>query len=290
MRRELRDELPPISEQDYAEFSAFLKSASGINLGDNKQYLVVTRVRKIMLENNMTTLAQLTGRINQVSERALRQHVVDAMTTNETYWFRDTYPFEYLAKTLIPEYSQVVNGNKIKIWCAACSSGQEPYSVSMIFDEVLRTRFVNRLADADILATDVSTVILESARHALYDRISLARGLSAERANQFFTQVGDDTWRVNDKIRERVRFRPLNLQDSYYLLGKFDVVFCRNVLIYFSAELKLEILKKIHGVLNPGGMLFLGSSESITGLGDYFEMVHCNPGVAYRTKLQKSGF
>lgn len=271
---------------EYEAFSAFLRTACGIDLGANKQYLVSTRVRRILAEHGLGSLAELTRLIQQDSQRLLRQKVIDAMATNETFWFRDSYPFEYLRKSLLPELAKRQKSHeKTRIWSAACSSGQEPYSISMVVEEGMRGSISTRCNDAEILATDVSSSMLEIAKQAVYDRISLMRGLSEARCNEFFVQVSADSWALKESVRNRVRFRPLNLQESFYLLGKFDVVFCRNVLIYFSTDLKAEILRKIHGALNPGGILFLGSSESISGLSDLYEMVNCNPGVAYRAKV-----
>lgn len=278
-----------LDTQEYQAFAVFLRTACGIDLGANKQYLVSTRVRRILVEHGLHSLDELTKLIQLDSQRLLRQKVIDAMTTNETFWFRDTYPFDYLGKTLLPTLAKQQKSNeKTRIWSAACSSGQEPYSISMLVEEGMRGIFSTRCNDADILATDVSASVLESAKQAVYDRLSLVRGLSSQRCNEFFVQVDADSWRLKESVRNRVRFRSLNLQESFYLLGRFDVVFCRNVLIYFSTDLKTEILRKIHGVLNPGGILFLGSSESISGLSDLYEMVNCNPGVAYRAKALRS--
>lgn len=282
MSRERREDLPMLTDSDYAEFGAFLQSACGIHLGDNKQYLVSTRIRRILVEHRLPDLATLTRRIKSGADRLLRQQVIDAMTTNETFWFRDAYPFDYLKRSLIPDLAQNIGGRKIRIWCAACSTGQEPYSVSIVFEEALRGRFVNKVIDGEILATDVSNSVVHAAEKGQYDKLSLMRGLNQERIGNFFHQENDDRWLVNEKIRSRVKFRAVNLQESYYLLGKFDIIFCRNVLIYFTSELKIEILKKMHAALNPGGVLFLGASEGISGLSDYFQMINCQPGVAYR--------
>lgn len=272
-----------ISEAEYGEFSKFLQDVSGITLGQNKQYLVTTRLRRLLIESQIADISTLIKKIKQPMNSALRQKVIDVMTTNETFWFRDGYPFDYLANTLIPQLSQENNHSKIKFWCAACSTGQEPYSISILFEEA-KKKNSGRTRDAEILATDVSSSVLERAGRGEYDQISLLRGLSSERSNNFFQKVDDQHWGVKSEIKSRVRFRSFNLQDSFFSMGKFDIIFCRNVLIYFSPEFKVNILKKMHGVLNPGGILFLGSSESVAGLNDYFEMVHCNPGVAYRAK------
>ncbi len=138
--------------------------------------------------------------------------------------------------------------------------------------------------NVEIVATDLSSEILDQARSGVYDQLSIARGLSQERLREYFSQVGGGCWQAKPSIASRIAFRPQNLQESYVTLGKFDVIFCRNVLIYFSPELKLDILKRLHKALRPGGILFLGSSESLAGASDFFEMVHCNPGVMYRAK------
>ncbi len=289
MNKSLMGEIPHLDPNEYQAFSVFLRTACGIDLGANKQYLVSTRIRRILLENKLASLGELTQLIQKDNQRLLRQRVIDAMTTNETFWFRDGYPFDYLGKVLLPALAKQKPGEKIKIWSAACSSGQEPYSISMVVEEGMRGRLLARGCDAEILATDVSSSVLEVAKEGIYDRLSLVRGLSSERNGEHFLQLDGDTWRVKDSVRNRVRFRPLNLQESFFLLGKFDIVFCRNVLIYFSSDLKLEILRKIHANLNPGGILFLGSSENITGLNDLYEMVNCNPGVAYRAKIARGG-
>jgi chemotaxis protein methyltransferase CheR len=277
-------DMAPIDIDAYQGFSAFLRTACGIDLGANKQYLVTTRIRRILVEQGLSNLAELTLLIQQDSQRALRQRVLDAMTTNETFWFRDVYPFEYLAKVLLPDLAKRKSGEKVRIWSAACSSGQEPYSISMVVEECMRGKRIDRGCDAEILATDLSSSVLDVATQGVYDRQSLTRGLSSERAQDFFQQVDTDNWRIKDSVRNRVRFRPLNLQESFFLLGKFDIVFCRNVLIYFANDLKLEILRKLHANLLPGGILFLGASENISGLNDLYEMINCSPGLAYRAK------
>jgi chemotaxis protein methyltransferase CheR len=269
------------SPLEFQRFRDFLQNACGIDLGRNKQYLVATRIRPIMRDNRLGNLTALLDRIEEAADRRLRQQVIDAMTTNETFWFRDTYPFEFMAESLLSSV-QVQKGNMpIRIWSAACSSGQEPYSISIMVEETIRDRCGRFNTPVEIMATDVSASVLAQARTGQYDQLSLARGLSEERLRKFFRPVGDNRWQVNLPVRSRVDFRPLNLQDSYFFLGKFDIVFCRNVLIYFSTPLKYEILRKIRSVMAPGGHLFLGSSESLGGADEFFDVVHCNPGVAY---------
>lgn len=277
-------DLPQFSAEEYQEFSNFLRAAAGIDLGAHKQYLVATRTRRILAQHQINTVGDLLARIKIDSDKLLRQQVIDAMTTNETYWFRDDYPFSYLAGTVLPEHAQMRASTPFRIWSAACSSGQEPYSLSMVAEEFSRSKKSAWHFDVEILATDLSSTMLDSARQGTYDRSSIIRGLSEERTRQFFVRETEESWTLIPEIKSRVRFRPLNLQESFRMLGRFQVVFCRNVLIYFSATLKQEILTKIHAQLQPNGLLFLGSSESISGLGHLFEMVYCKPGVAYRAK------
>jgi len=267
------------SPDEYKNFQIFLEKACGIVLGANKHYLVSSRLNRLMKENNISTLQELVNILNKSVSSVLRTKVIEAMTTNETLWFRDTYPFEVLSKTIFEDYKQQKK-NSIRIWSAACSSGQEPYSISMTTDEYLKKNSGFRV---EVIATDISQEILNAAKQAKYDALALARGLSEERKRQFFSPVGDQ-WQVNASIRSRVKFREVNLLQSYTSLGKFDAIFCRNVLIYFSAESKTDILNRMAQSLNPRGFLMLGASESIAQYCDKFEMVRANTGVVYRLK------
>lgn len=273
-----------LGAREFEEFRDFLQSVSGIELGDNKQYLVSTRIRRILIDYNFENLAQLTDQIKRPANRDLRQKVIDVMTTNETFWFRDTYPFDYLKNTVFPEILKKNASSRLRLWSAACSSGQEPYSISMITEEFKKQSYRNNGISLEIVATDLSSEILELAKEGVYDQLSVSRGLSDKRMRDFFDKDGDGVWRAKPEIRKRISFRPVNLQDSFTSLGKFDIVFCRNVLIYFSGDLKTDILQRIHATLKPGGILFLGSSESLSGAAHLFEMVHCNPGLMYRAK------
>ncbi len=272
-----------LSPEDFDQFRQFLQETCGIFLGENKQYLVTTRVRRILEAQGIASLGELMTLLRRGRQGKLRQEIIDAMTTNETFWFRDIYPFEYLRKNLLPEQMRQGRGT-LRIWSAACSSGQEPYSISMAVEEYRRSAAGILPRPVDIVATDLSSGILGQARRGEYDKMSVMRGLSPERLEAFFDKQADDYWRVKPAVRDRVDFRSLNLIDSYAGLGKFDMVFCRNVLIYFSADLKRDILRRIHAVLKPGGVLFLGSSEGLAGVSDLFQMVNCNPGIMYLSR------
>ena len=264
---------------EYKNFQQFLEKACGIVLGDNKHYLVSSRLNRLMRENQISSLQELVDRLGRLSSSALKTQVIEAMTTNETLWFRDTYPFEVLSKLILADYKKE-NKPSVRIWSAACSSGQEPYSISMIAEEFAQH---NPGLKVEVVATDISQAILNEAREAKYDALALARGLSEERKRRFFSPIGSQ-WQVNANIRSRISFRENNLLQSYTALGKFDVIFCRNVLIYFSAESKKDILNRMADSLNPRGFLMLGASESIAQYCDRFEMVRASTGVVYRKK------
>lgn len=259
-----------------------MEQHSGIVLGDNKQYLVRSRLAPLMGKYNIPTLSDVVKRSMQPVERQLRLDAIDAMTTNETLWFRDRYPFELLTKRILPELSE--QNKPIKIWSAACSSGQEPYSIAMGLLEYKQSRPSDLSRGVSVLATDLSPTMLERCKKAEYDSLALARGLSEERKRQFFDAQASGNMKLKQNVRSLVNFRSHNLLESYNMLGKFDVIFCRNVLIYFSQEAKAKILRQFAAALNPNGILFLGASESITGLSDDFDMVRCNPGIYYQKK------
>jgi len=270
-----------LAPDEYEAFRVFLEQACGIVLGDNKHYLVVSRLSRVLSEQGIDSLGELVRRLKASRGDGLRERIIEAMTTNETYWFRDGYPFEVLKTRIIPELAGR-GPRPLKIWSAACSSGQEPYSISIAVQEWLNARPGHAL-QVEILGTDISPAMLKLAQEGHYDAMTAGRGLSEERKRRYLIDRGNG-WQVRPEIRDRVRFMPANLLQSYSLLGRFDVIFCRNVLIYFSADSKRDILKRMAGVLNPGGYLFLGSSESITQYSDAFELVRCNPGVVYRLK------
>ncbi len=268
-------------KNDFDQFRTFLEGESGIVLGDNKQYLVASRLRKIMQDADLHDLKDLLSKIRMNSR--LKESVIDAMTTNETLWFRDKHPYRILKEVMFPE---LIGQRKTsaKIWSAACSSGQEPYSMSMMVEEYNRSNPSKRLSQVQITATDLSSEILAMAKRGTYEKLALARGLDGDLQKRYFTENTDGSWSVNREIKSRVDFRSLNLLQSYASFGKFDIIFCRNVLIYFSAEQKKDILTRLSRCLNPGGYLVIGATESLTGLNDIYEMIQCRPGLIYKVK------
>ena len=272
------------SIKEFTEFRDLLQQIAGIDLGQNKQYLVASRVRKILSERNCDSLRELTALIRRPTESALRQTVIDAMTTNETFWFRDLYPYDNLKTKILPSIIDRKTSSRIRIWSAACSSGQEPYSIAMIADEVKRESIAKKPFSLEIVATDLSNAILQEARDGKYDRLSISRGMPPERLSTHFDSVGSDEWRVKSSLKASVRFQALNLLEPYTSLGQFDMIFCRNVLIYFSAEHKKDIITRLHSALKPGGYLILGASEGLADARDLFSMENCKPGVAFIAK------
>ncbi len=267
-----------ISQADYDEFRAYLQEVCGIVLGDNKQYLVCSRLSHLLAETGLETVSAL---VREAQRMGLKDQIVDAMTTNETLWFRDTYPFTYLRDNMLPEWRDN-SKTKVRIWSAACSSGQEPYSLSISVEECKRRYGLT--PSVEIVATDVSSTMLNRARRGEYERMALGRGLSNDRLQTWFEPQQNDCWTVKPAIKSRVTFRTLNLLENYISLGKFDAIYCRNVLIYFSVELKTEILDKMYHSLKPGGYLFLGASEGLNHMADHYEMIHSNPGIIYKAK------
>lgn len=271
-----------ISSRDYDSFRIFLEEACGIVLGENKHYLVASRLNRLLKELEIGSVGELITAMQKQPRAGIRERVIDAMTTNETFWFRDNHPYALLKDLIFPEIAKR-RQPQVRIWSAACSSGQEPYSISMVAQEYLQSRPGGLSNNLEIVGTDISPTMLALCRSAKYDALALSRGLSPERKQRFFNKT-DDLWEVKEEIRKRVRFTDINLMNSYGSLGKFDVIFCRNVLIYFSAELKKDILRRISQALVPGGYLFLGSTETLASYSDEFETVRHEGGIVYQLK------
>ena len=269
-----------ISQADYDGFRQFLEQACGIVLGDNKHYLVSSRLSPLMAEFEAATLTALLEQLKTDRHTGLRERIIDAMTTNETSWFRDAGVFDLLKKNILPELSR----NRtlpINLWSAACSSGQEPYSISMAVQEFAVPGRPG--SEVQIFATDISPSMLRQAADGRYDPAALARGLSEERKQRFF--IPQATQReVRPEIKKRVRFKELNLLKPFQGLGRFDIIFCRNVLIYFSQDIKRDILTRATALLNPGGYLLLGGAESLSSHSESFEMLRFPEGIVYRLK------
>lgn len=270
-----------ISPKEFDDFRVYLEKQTGIVLSDNKGYLVASRLSRLMCQENISSFSELILRIKQ--ERDLAKFVIDAMTTNETSWFRDNYPYDILQQKLLPDLIKL-KPSRIRIWSSACATGQEPYSIRMVSEEYLQKNpGIYSRENIEIIGTDISSAALEMAKLGIYDNAMAGRGLLADRKKRFFT-MKDDRWHVRDDVKNSVNFRELNLKQTYASLGKFDIIFCRNVMIYFSSELKSEVLAKMAASLNPGGYLIVGGSESVTGYCDQFNSISWKSGAVYQLK------
>ena len=210
-----------ISATEYNDFRVFLEKACGIVLGDNKQYLLTSRLNRLMNDEGIDSFDLLIKKVKV--NRQLRDQILDAMTTNETSWFRDRYPFEILKQNVFPDITSQ-RASQMKIWSAASSTGQEAYSISMTIQEYLMSRPGALPSRIEIVGTDISATVVAEAKKGRYDSLSMARGLSPERKNRFFKPLsGGEAWELREDLRKRVVFRELNLMSSYTLLGKFDV-------------------------------------------------------------------
>lgn len=248
-------------EFDYLR--SFLKKKSGLALSADKQYLVESRLQPVARRAGVANLGALVARLHEPGSEALATQVVEAMTTNETFFFRDKIPFEHFRMTMMPALLAARAATKrIRIWCTSASSGQEPYSLAMILKDMGAATAGWRI---DILATDLSSGVLEKARRGSYSQFEVQRGLPIGLLIKHFTQVGDQ-WQIAPEIRAMVQYRPLNLLRDFANLGVFDVVFCRNVLIYFDEETKTGVLDRLAQVMAPDGFLALGAAETVVGL------------------------
>ena len=265
-------------QHHYISFSHFLEKACGIVLGDNKQYLVRSRLTPIIKQSNCESINAYIDSVLRGNHQH-RDAAIEAMTTNETLWFRDDYPFKLLENPILNQLSN--KRTSLRIWSAACSSGQEAYSIAMTILNFKKQQPHIFRAGIEIIGTDISQQMLQLCRAAEYDQLSISRGLPEQFKLTFFEPADNGNLRLKSQVKALAKFRSINLLDSYSSLGKFDIIFCRNVLIYFSHEVKKQILQKVAACLQDDGILFLGASESISGLTDRFNMVRCNPGLYY---------
>lgn len=256
-----------MQQQSFDALCAYLKRSSGLILDQSKQYLVESRVLPIVKREKLGGLGDLALILERGQNPALAKEVIEAMTINETYFFRDRTPFDKFRDVVLPRLISARQSERtLRVWCAASSTGQEPYSLAMILDELSHKTPGWRV---ELVATDLAEAQLTKARSATYTQFEVQRGLSTAYLLRYFTQHGD-SWQAIDSLRNKVQFRQYNLLSDFAALGRFDVIFCRNVLIYFDVATKSDILKRMGRILAPDGALFLGASESVIGLGTDF--------------------
>ncbi|MDQ7018464.1 MAG: protein-glutamate O-methyltransferase CheR [Robiginitomaculum sp.] len=268
-----------MNSQDFDFLVSMLKKRSGHVLSADKGYLLDSRLGPIARKENFASVEALVAAMRTRNDERLNAMVTEAMTTNETFFFRDRTPFDLFKSEVIPHLTANRRpGSKIKIWCAAASTGQEPYSLAMILrEEAARMKGMA----SSILATDISDKVLQKAKTGLYSQFEVQRGLPVQLMVKYFEKV-DDLWRIDPSLQQHITFRKYNLLDSFRALGQFDVVFCRNVLIYFDQETKSDILNRLAQCMAPDGFLFLGAAETVMGLSDAFVPVPGKRGLYVR--------
>jgi chemotaxis protein methyltransferase CheR len=260
---------------DYDYLQKMLKDRSGLMLSADKKYLIESRLLPLARKVGVAGISDLVAKMKGGSE-ALILDVVEAMTTNETFFFRDKTPFDHFKDTVVPELLRARVGRRsLRIWCAAASTGQEPYSLAMILKEMGAALSGWRV---EIVATDLSPEVLEKSRSGIYTQFEVQRGLPIQLLVKHFTQVGA-MWQLNADTKAMVQFRPFNLLQDFAPLGKFDIVFCRNVLIYFDQPTKTDIFKRLAKASESDGYLFLGAAETVVGLTDQYRICPNRRGV-----------
>ncbi len=255
-----------LTRENYAFLQAYIQSESGIVLDEDKQYLIEARLLPLLRERNIASLDLLCQSLALNGSSPLAKNVIEAMTTNETLFFRDPTMFDALRSHILPALlSRVKDGRKLRIWSAAASTGQEAYSLAMMLLEMGR-----RPDQVEIIGTDLSERVLERARLGRFIQFEVNRGLPSHYLVKYFERTGLD-WQLKSCVRSMVRFQPLDLRHSLRAVERCDLVLCRNVLIYFNTETKKQVLAAIKDVLLPGGMLVLGCAETVINLDHSFQ-------------------
>ncbi|MCJ9735803.1 protein-glutamate O-methyltransferase CheR, partial [Bradyrhizobium sp. PRIMUS42] len=254
---------------EYEYLRKFLKDNSGLDLSADKQYLIESRLLPLARKAGLSGIPELVQKL-QGGSRTLITDVVEAMTTNETFFFRDKVPFDHFRDTIMPEVIKARAARRsVRIWCAAGSTGQEPYSLAMSLKEMGAALTGWRV---EIIATDLSQEVLEKAKAGIYSQFEVQRGLPIQMLMKYFKQTGE-TWQINPELRAMIQHRQLNLLHDFSQLGTFDVIFCRNVLIYFDQDTKINIFNRLARQIEPDGFLVLGAAETVVGLTDTFRPI-----------------
>ena len=256
-----------MTPSDYEYLRKLLKDHSGLDLSADKQYLIESRLLPLSRKCGVPGIGDLVQKMKGGSSLIIAQ-VVEAMTTNETFFFRDKVPFEHFRDTIMPEMLRArANRKSIRIWCAAGSTGQEPYSLAMSLKEMGAVLAGWRV---EIIATDLSNEVLEKSKSGVYSQFEVQRGLPIQLLVKYFRQNGE-LWQISPELRAMVQHRQLNLLHDFSQLGAFDVIFCRNVLIYFDQDTKVNIFGRLAKTMEADGFLVLGAAETVVGLTDVFK-------------------
>ena len=270
----------PINASDFDYIRKLVRDRTGVVLSEDKDYLIESRLSILLKNVGVNSISALVAQLRQQPFNPLYNLIVEAMMTNETFFFRDNHPFYALKKYIVPQLlKQRQNEINFNIWCAACSSGQEPYSIAMLMCEY----FPLLSCTGQIIASDISKTMLEKARVAQYGQHEIIRGLPANFLQKYFQPFGNE-WQLKQEIRRMVEFRQINLTSTFPPLPQIDIIFLRNVLIYFDIETKRAILSRVRRVLKPDGYLFLGGGETTVNLDDAFEPVQFDQAVCYKLR------
>ena len=277
-----------VTPEEFTLFTKFISDISGIHLNPGKEYLLETRLVKMLTSTGSDNFTDLYKKIRADFSKKLEQELLNAMTTNETLFFRDRAPFDLLQHKIIPDLiDRRVPGadvNKspltLRIWSAACSTGQEVYSIGIVLKELLGDTTRHNVS---ILGTDISDEAVTKASHGYYSLVDIERGLPPVKLNQYFNKE-NDKWKIDDEIRSLATFKKLNLMDDFSHLGKFDIIFCRNVAIYFPEEKKKSLFNRISKLLKPDGALIIGGTESIATICPTFESKRYLRSIFYQHK------
>ena len=276
-----------LNDSQFQEIRDYIYNKSGLFFADHKKYLLENRITKRIISLNLKNYEEYMYLLkygnNNLEELG---KLFDAITTNETYFFRNEPQLKAFRDIIIPQLVKKQSGNfsnRVKIWSAGCSSGEEPYTLSIIFQE---EAFKGKKIPYEILASDISREILDKAKKGVYGKYAM-RNITNSQLVSFFTKEGNDH-KIKESISKPVSHKIINLSEphSYPFTSKFDLIFCRNVLIYFDAEGKKKVIKKFYDLLNPGGYLFIGHSESLHGISDSFKLVHFERALAYGKESQ----
>jgi chemotaxis protein methyltransferase CheR len=256
-----------VTPQDFDYLRQLLRQRSGLVLSAEKQYLAESRLLPVARKHGLGSLTELVVRLKAATFATIGVEVVEAMTTNESFFFRDKIPFEHFRDTIMPALLAArAREKRIRIWCTACATGQEPYSLAMSLKTIGPALAGWKV---EIVATDISHEVLAKAKAGIYNQFEVQRGLPIQSLVKFFAQVGE-AWQVAPEIRGMVQFRQLNLLNDFSGLGTFDLVFCRNVLIYFDQDTKIDVLNRLVRQMPSDGFLILGSAETVVGLTEAF--------------------
>jgi chemotaxis protein methyltransferase CheR len=265
---------PHLEDREFADFKGFIERACGIQLTEKKRFLIESRLGPILRQHKCQTFGELYELIHENGQERTRQLVIDRITTNETQWFRDQHPFLIFEQVVLPQYvSELKSGKRkeIRMWSAASSTGQEPYSLTISFFETCPDLQWNDWSPFKFLATDISSTALARAQTGIYSENEMRRGMPPHLRDRYFEKVSSG-WQVCEEVRKQVRFRQFNLLSPFPGTKKFDIIFCRNVLIYFNDVAKKSIIAKFANSLAPNGYLILGASESVSAYSNDFIM------------------